>query len=240
MRTLWRLLVVSLVIVAAPAAAQQFVVPPLARVVDQANVLSPATREQLTRLLAEHERQSSNQVVVVTLATLGGLDIADAGLRLGREWRLGTKQHNNGALLVVVPSERRLRIEVGYGLEGTLPDARANQIINTEIVPRFRAGDFEGGIVKGTVAIIAAIEGSYQPPRESATKQLLIMWPLFFVGAVILIALYANYRLGGFSGDRRGVRGFLGSIRTSSSSGGGGSWSGGGGSFGGGGASGRW
>lgn len=261
MRALRRLLVLVLLVVAPTAAgAQSFVAPPLARVVDQANVLSAATREQLTRLLAEHERRNSNQVVVVTLASLGGLAIEDAALQLGRAWRLGTRQHSNGALLVVAPGERKLRIEVGYGLEGNLPDARAFQIINTEIVPRFKAGDIEGGIVKGTLAIIASIEGSYQPPQESVTKTLVGMMPLLFVGALILIALYANYRSGGGGGggSARGrspygrrmgpwgsgptiippqAGGSWGGSGHRSSSGG---FSGGGGSFGGGGATGSW
>ena len=241
----------------APAAAQSFRVPPLARVVDQANVLSPAAREQLTRLLAEHERRNSNQIVVVTLATLGGVDIAEAGLRLGREWKLGTKQYSNGALLIVVPSERKLRIEVGYGLEGNLPDGRAFQIINTEIVPRFRAGDIEGGILKGTMAVIAAVEGTYQPPKTAAAPDGGELLPALFVLVLAVVVIVAVYRNGGFGGgggsggiSRYGRRSSswgsgpvilmppMGGRGGGSSSGG--SWSGGGGSFGGGGASGSW
>jgi uncharacterized protein len=241
-----------------PAAAQQFTVPPLARVVDQANVLSPATREQLTRLLAEHERRNSNQIVVVTLATLGDLDIAEAGLRLGREWKLGTKQHSNGVLLIVAPAERKLRIEVGYGLEGDLPDGRAFQIINTEIVPRLRAGDIEGGILKGTMAVIAAVEGTYQPPQTTPAQSGIELGPAVFVLVLAMVVIIALYNNGGFGGGGPGGGRMSRYGRRSAGWGtgpvvlmppmmggrggrsGGGGWSGGGGSFGGGGASGSW
>jgi len=257
-RALRTVLCFVLLVVATTASAQQFQIPPLARVVDQANVLSPATREQLTRLLGEHERRSSDQIVVVTLAALGGLDIAEAGLQLGRAWKLGTRQNSNGVLLVVVPAERKLRIEVGYGLEGSLPDARAFQIINSEIVPRFRTGDLEGGILKGTLAIIAAVEGTYQAPKDAATGSGAELLPFLFVlglGVVLLVVLYRNGgRMGGPGagggvspyGRRTGRWGggpmiILPPSRGGwSSGGGGGSWSGGGGSFGGGGASGSW
>lgn len=268
MTPLRRLVAIVLVVVAAvvapatfpsPATAESFVVPPLARVVDQANVLSPATREQLDRLLAEHEKRGSNQVVVVTLGSLGGLDIAEAGLRLGRAWRLGTRQHSNGALLVVAPAERKVRIEVGYGLEGNLPDARAFQIIDREILPRFRAGDLEGGILKGALAIVASIEGSYQPPKAAGGLDGGDLAPLILVIVLALVVVVAIYRNGGFGGGSGG-RGPWGSSpygRRHGSWGrgpmivlpggswggggrGGGGFSGGGGSFGGGGATGSW
>ncbi len=246
-----------LLVLATTAGAQQLQIPPLARVVDQANVLSPATREQLTRVLTEHERRSSDQIVVVTLAALGGLDIAEAGLQLGRAWKLGTKQNSNGVLLVVVPAERKLRIEVGYGLEGSLPDARAFQIINTEIIPRLRAGDLEGGVLKGTLAIIAAVEGTYQAPKAAESgggAELLPFLLVLGLGVVLLVVLYRNGGRMGAPGagggvspyGRRGGRWGAGPMiilppsRGGWSSGGGGGWSGGGGSFGGGGASGSW
>ena len=255
-RALRAVLCFVLLTLATTTGAQQFQVPPLARVVDQANVLSPATREQLTRLLTEHERRSSDQIVIVTLATLGGLDIAEAGLQLGRAWKLGTKQNSNGVLLVIVPAERKLRIEVGYGLEGSLPDARAFQIINSEIVPRLRTGDLEGGVIKGTLAIIAAVEGTYQAPKDAAAGSGADLLPFLFVlglGVVVLVVLYRNGgRMGGPGAGggvspygRRGNRWGSGPMiilppsRGGWSSGGGG-WSGGGGSFGGGGASGSW
>ncbi len=261
MRGLRVVLAFALIVLGTVAAAQQLRVPPLARIVDQAAVLSPATREQLDRLLAEHEKRSSNQIVVVTLPSLGGLDIAEAGLQLGRAWKLGTKQNSNGVLLVIAPAERKLRIEVGYGLEGNLPDARAFQIINTEIVPRLRAGDLEGGVIKGTLAIIAAVEGSYQAPKDQAAGSGFELLPIVFVlglGVVILIVLYRNGgRMGGPGGGsgwgaspygRRNGRWGGGPVVILPPSGGGwsggrsggGSWSGGGGSFGGGGASGSW
>jgi uncharacterized protein len=228
----------------AALAAPQF--PPLSgRVVDQANILSPSTEAKLTELLAEHERKTSNQVVVVTLASLQGYDIADYGVQLGRAWKLGQADRNNGAILIVAPKERLVRIEVGYGLEGALPDARASQIIFQEIIPRFRAGDVEGGVVQGTLAILGSIEGTYTPKPASPVASIdpsvipILMIVAFFVFMVIFNGYSRGAGRRGFGAapvyfpGRWGGGGFSGG-----SSGGG--FSGSGGSFGGGGASGRW
>jgi uncharacterized protein len=231
----------------AAQAAPQF--PPLSgRVVDQANILSPSTEAKLTELLAEHERKTSNQVVVVTLASLQGYDIADYGVQLGRAWKLGQADRNNGAILIVAPKERLVRIEVGYGLEGALPDARASQIIFQEIIPRFRAGDVEGGVVQGTLAILGAIEGTYTPKPASPVASIdpsvipILMIVAFFVFMVIFNGYTSGARRrGGWGGPMIIPGGFGGGWggRGGGSSGGGG-FSGSGGSFGGGGASGRW
>jgi uncharacterized protein len=219
------------------------------RVVDQADILSPSTRGKLTELLAEHERKTSNQVVVVTLASLQGYDIADYGVRLGRAWKLGQADRNNGAILMVAPRERLVRIEVGYGLEGALPDARAAMIIQREIIPRFRAGDMEGGIVQGTLAVLGAIEGTYQPrpaaPGPSIDPSLV---PILMIFALFVLMLVLNSYRRGASSNRRGWGGPVILPGGGWGRGGGGSWggrggggfSGSGGSFGGGGASGRW
>lgn len=135
------------------------------RVVDQAGLLSVSTLHRLERELAAHERQTSNQVVVVTIKSLQGVRIADYGYRLGRYWGIGQKGKDNGVLLIVAPNERRVRIEVGYGLEATLTDALSKNIIETVITPRFKKGEMEEGIVKGTEAILAAIAGTYKPNK---------------------------------------------------------------------------
>ena len=108
------------------------------RVVDQAGILSPAVKAELETALAAHENNTTNQVVVVTLKTLGGVNISDYSLKLGRYWGIGQKDKNNGVLLVVAPNDRRVRIEVGYGLEGTITDAFCEVIIDNYIVPEFK------------------------------------------------------------------------------------------------------
>lgn len=141
------------------------------RVVDEANLLSPATRTQLTEHLAQHERETSNQVVVVTLASLRGVTIEDYGYQLGREWGIGQKERDNGALLIIAPAERKLRIEVGYGLEGTLTDAQSHYIIQNVILPRFREKQFEAGVVEGTDALLATLAGTYEPIPQSQPQE---------------------------------------------------------------------
>ncbi len=147
-------------------AAPQF--PPLTgRVVDGANLLSGEERAQLEQQLQQHETLTENQVVVVTLASLGGDEIADYGYQLGRHWGIGQKGKDNGVLLIVAPNEREVRIEVGYGLEGTLTDKLAHDIIQNRILPRFRGGSYAGGIRDGAEAILAALGGHYQPSRTA-------------------------------------------------------------------------
>ncbi|MCB1877514.1 MAG: TPM domain-containing protein [Chromatiales bacterium] len=128
-----------------------------------------ATRQTITEVLAAHEKATGNQLVVVTLKSLNGMDIADYGYQLGRHWGIGRKDRNNGVLLIVVPNERKVRIEVGYGLEGALTDALSRTIIDREILPRFKAGDYPNGVKQGVDAILAAIKGEYEAPTRSAT-----------------------------------------------------------------------
>ena len=127
------------------------------RVVDNAELLSTSEHERLTRLLAEHESQTTNQVVVVTLKSLQGYEIEDFGYQLGRHWGIGQGGKDNGVLLVVAPTERKVRIEVGYGLEGTLTDALSRNIIETRILPAFKNGNYETGIRRGTDGILSAL-----------------------------------------------------------------------------------
>ena len=148
---------------ALPAAAQDF--PALTgRVVDAAKIIPDATEAELNAKLEALEAQSQRQLVVATVPDLQGYDIADYGYRLGRAWGIGDQERNDGALLIVAPAERKVRIEVGYGLEGYLTDALSALIIQNAILPRFRSGDMPGGIVAGTDAIIQQL----QLPEEEA------------------------------------------------------------------------
>ena len=119
------------------------------RVNDNARILSEATRNSLSEKLKEHEIRTTNQVVILTVPSLEGESIEDYAYKVFNEWKLGQKDKDNGILIVVVPDERRMRIEVGYGLEGTLPDILAGRIIQNIMAPRFRDGDFDTGITEG-------------------------------------------------------------------------------------------
>ena len=158
------LLATLLALLASPVAAQSF--PALTgRVVDQANILPAETEAQLTAELAALETQSNRQLVVATVSSLEGYVISDYGDRLGREWWIGQEGEDNGAILLVAPNERRVRIEVGYGLEGYLTDALSSLIIQNAILPRFREGDMPGGVVAGAQAITSQLQ---LPPEEAA------------------------------------------------------------------------
>ncbi len=141
------------------------------RVVDDASLFSATQKTELESVLENHENNTSNQIVVVTLKSLEGYDIRDYGLELGRAWGIGQKDKNNGVLLIIAPNERKVSIEVGYGLEGALPDATAKSIIDQEILPYFKEGDYFGGAKFGLDAIISAIKGEYITyENESSSK----------------------------------------------------------------------
>jgi uncharacterized protein len=254
---------------AAPAAAQTY--PPLTgRVVDQADLLNPQQEAELTQKLEALERASSRQLVVLTVPDLQGREIEEYGVGLGRAWGIGQRQANNGVILIVAVQERKMRIEVGYGLEGIMTDALSSQIINRDIRPRFRDNDYPGGINAGVDAIIQQLqappEAAEQRVRQAADSQRhrrgggsfvpLIFWVIVFV--FIIFSLVRRGIGGRRYRGRRGRRGPViiwgpglgggwgggssswGSGGGSSWGGGGGGFSGGGGSFGGGGASGGW
>ncbi|HEX8232540.1 MAG TPA: TPM domain-containing protein [Caulobacteraceae bacterium] len=124
------------------------------RVVDGANLLSPANEAGLTARLQTLEDQTGRQLVVATVPSLQGYEIEEYGYQLGRAWGIGQKGQNNGALLIVAPNEKKVRVEVGYGLEPVLTDALSSVILQQRVLPRFRAGDMEGGVVSGTEALI--------------------------------------------------------------------------------------
>ena len=143
---------------ARPATPAGYDFPALSgRVVDAANLLPPQSRTAIAGKLAALEQRTGHQFVVVTVPGLGGHSIADYGVTLGRTWRIGRKDINDGVLLIVAPAERKVRIEVGYGLEQALRDEEAKVIIDSAILPAFRAGDFPRGIAAGVDGVIREI-----------------------------------------------------------------------------------
>ncbi|MGD8885208.1 MAG: TPM domain-containing protein [Gammaproteobacteria bacterium] len=142
------------------------------RVVDKAGLLSASSKSQLISALEQHEQATTNQVVVVTVNSLQGYTIEEYGYQLGRHWGIGQGERDNGVLLIVAPNERKVRIEVGYGLEGTLTDALSHNIIQSRILPNFRKNNYDNGIVQGTTAIIAALQGTYKPAKTSGNVSL--------------------------------------------------------------------
>jgi uncharacterized protein len=258
---IWLFLLSLLVLfLAAPIHAQEF--PKLSgRVVDAANLLPPNEEAALTQKLAALEQASTRQLVVVTIPDLQGYPIEEYGYRLGRAWGIGQAEANNGAIMIVAPNERKVRVEVGYGLEPILTDALSSIIIQTQILPAFRDGNYPAGIMAGADAIIAQLQAppelAEQRVMEAAAQQRESeeggsIFPLIFWGAVMVFMIIPMFR-GGRRGRRYrrgglpimiwgpGMGGFGGSSGSSWGGGGGfGGFSGGGGSFGGGGASGGW
>ncbi len=176
------------------------------RIIDQANLLSNEQKSELDQKLAAHEAASSNQIVIVTVKSLEGFDIADYALHLGRKWGIGTEEKSNGVLLLVAPNERKVRIEVGYGLEGALPDSLAGTIVRGNILPSFRESEYPRGINNGVTAIEEAIRGEYTPPanaiknKEGSRNSSPIerFFPLFFIGFIGLTQVakrFANNRV---------------------------------------------
>jgi len=246
----------ALIFCIGPAAAAEPVYPQLSgRIVDDADLLSAADRAELDAELKALEDKSSDQVVVVTLPSLQGFTIEDFGYQLGRHWGIGTKEKDNGVLLIVAPNERKVRIEVGRGLEPILTDAMSNVIINGAILPRFRNGDYAGGIKEGAKGIELVLTGDAAELAERVKGRhdaddpkidwlVVIFWTL-----IILWFIWVTWRSTQRSAYRRGSGpifipgpGWGGGSGGSDwgGGGGGGGFSGGGGSFGGGGASGSW
>lgn len=259
------LAVCAALLVPAAATAQTF--PELTGpVVDQAGIIPADTEARLAEKLTALKLQSQRELVVVTLGSLEGYEISDYGYRLGRAWGLGDKERNDGAILIVAPNERKLRIEVGYGLEPVLTDGLSSLIINQQIVPRFKAGDMPGGIEAGTDAIIQQLKLPPDQAQQVAAKAQqqasqqgegipfgVVIWLIIFFLFFILPIIRGGRRARRYRGSGLGpvivwdvLNAAAHASRSSggwgSSGGGGGgiSWGGGGGSFGGGGASGSW
>jgi uncharacterized protein len=226
------------------------------RVVDQAGVMSAASKSDVEAKSKALEDKSGIQLVVATVKSLQGSDIETYANQLARFWKLGEANKNNGVLLLVAPNEHKVRIEVGYGLEGTLTDALSSVIIASAILPRFKTNDYSGGIERGVDGIISVLSGDsaeWQPKpsvRNDKAEAIDGLLPLLFTLFLIFFVWYLIRNAGGGRppgpGSRSGPIIFPGGWGGSSDWGGGGGggfgggFSGGGGSFGGGGASGSW
>ena len=222
------------------------------RVVDQADILSQDAVTHVTAISTALEQKTHDQLVVVTLKSLEGDDIADYGYKLGRHWGIGQKGKNTGVLLIIAPNERKVRIEVGYGLEGALTDAQSVLIIDNIMKPAFRRGDYDGGTLAGAAAISQvlgvenadvknALSQEAAPHAEDDFGVFPFLIALFVFGLVVsgflspLLLMGGRWGGGGWGGGFGG-----GGFSGGGGFGGGGGFSGGGGSFGGGGASGSW
>ncbi len=176
---------------AMPGALYALAPPPLkGRVNDYAAMLSASTARALSISLQELEQSDSTQIVVLTIPSLDGEPLEGFSLRVAEQWRIGQKGHDNGALLLIAKKERKVRIEVGYGLEGTLTDIAAGRIIRNVIVPRFRAGDFDRGVLDGVQAMVAAVRGEYSAAdKRTADGREKMNWNAVTFALFIFLAL---------------------------------------------------
>ncbi len=241
---------------------------PASYVNDYAQILSSSAKAHLEEKLMVFEKETSNQVVVAIFKSLEGASLEDFSIKIAEKWKIGSKKNDNGVILLIFKDDRDVRIEVGYGLEGALPDATARMIIQNEIVPSFRSADFDGGVEKAVTAIMQATRGEYKPDTQTSADAFMekngwvfyLAMILYFLVPYILYAgvLVAGFAFGGISGLAiafavvvvleivRRILSVMSHGTTYSGHGRSGGWSsggfggGGGGSFGGGGASGKW
>ena len=232
------------------------------RVNDRAGVLSGEARQRLERELEQYQQKSGHQFALLTLKSLEGDPLEDFSMRVVERWKLGDKARDNGLLLLVVTRDRKVRVEVGYGLEGTITDALSSRVIRNVIAPAFRKGDYEGGIERAFEALMAAdFGGKVDIPEAAPVTSPRGAPPIGIVGIVLLLLIFGPFVAAGAFLSRGASRGYGrrrggwdswsaggfggggfggGSFGGGSFGGGGGGFSGGGGSFGGGGASGSW
>ena len=210
------------------------------RVNDYGAMISAPVRAELETTLQQFETAESTQIVILTIPSLQGEPIENFSIRVAESWKIGHKGSDNGVLLIVSRDEHKVRIEVGYGLEGSLTDLLAGRIVQDDIAPAFKAGQFDAGFTKGVSSIIAAVHGEYKAKPQARGKGK----PSFPLLTLILLVIYFISQI--FRGHRGGPMasgglggGFFGG-GFGSGGGGGGGFGGGGGGFGGGGASGDW
>ena len=260
MRALLSALVVAVLLLggAAGFGAEALPPPPAAYFNDYASLVSAGDAQRLDAKLRRFAEETSTQVVVVVFKSLPAASLEDFSVRAAQAWRVGRKDWDNGAVLFVFVDDRKMRIETGYGLEGALPDQLAARILDLEVRPRFRAGDWAGGLEAGIDAILAATRGEYKaPPPKKAEGVPLVAILIILIFVILLLWLAsqgARHMPAGRTYDRRGPRrdgsywgggswgggGWSGGGGGGGGSFGGGGFSGGGGSFGGGGASSSW
>jgi len=228
---------VLLLLLLPPPSVALDVPPATGYVVDRAGLLSPGTRLKLEQFLENFEKSDSTQLAVLTIPSLEGEALEGYAIKVAENWGIGQKGKDNGALLLVAKAERKVRIEVGYGLEGRLTDLLAGRIIDYEITPRFKQGDFDGGVITGVASMAEAVRGEYQGTGRAGGKKGDNPWGilalLFFLGPGLML-------LGGPSNHRRRGGFWIGGPPFGGGGSGGGFGGFGGGGFGGGGSSGSW
>lgn len=257
---IWLSFLLLVTVVGVAGAETQFEVPALTGpVVDQAGMFRASTRQQLSNYLRRIFEQGGAQIQVATVPTLGGLSIEEASIKITDKWQLGNKKDDRGILILFAPTERKVRIEVGQGLEGNVPDVIANRIIREVIVPRMRSGDSDRAAVDAVMAVLHYTDPQLLDPSEHKAdgptghrekRGGLIMFFFIFLAVVfVILPMFSRrwrYALAGAVGSSglgsggwgSGRGGFGGGSWGSGGSGGG--WSGGGGGFSGGGSSGGW
>lgn len=204
LRVGWRAACVAALLLAAEPALAEVAVPPLtARVTDQADLLSPAQEQALESKLATFERETSHQIALLTVPTLEGEPIESYALRAAERWQLGQKGLDNGMLLVVASQDRQARVEVGYGLEGVVPDAVAKRVLEDVLFPRLRTGDFAGGLDAAADALMQAARGEEIPAERRPDARLRPRAALDALPTVFFVALLASLFAAPF---RRGAR----------------------------------
>ena len=246
---MYRLFAILVLLLGFRLFAQEVIPPaPTAYFNDYAHAVSTGTAAQLNRTLEDFERQTSEQILVAVFSTMqSDSSIEDYTVRVARSWQAGQKGKNNGAVLFVFVQDHKMFLQVGYGLEGVLPDALCKRIIDEQIAPRFKAGDFDGGLTAGVLSILAATKGEYKGTgstvadgkmQHGSTSPFVGLGFIVFIVIIIFFArgsgMFLPWLLLSSSGSSRGWGG------GGFSGGGGGGFSGGGGSFGGGGAGGSW
>jgi uncharacterized protein len=213
---------------------------------DEANILSAQAKAELEYMLKTERDSTSNQIAVLIVPTLNGDDISRYAVEVFEKWKLGKAEKDNGALFLIAVNDRKMRIEVGYGLEGVLTDAVSGRINRNEVAPRFRTGDYDGGVKAGVNAIIQTIKGEYkneEPPQQRKRKR---GTPISTIIILLIIIFIASRRRGGGGGSGgywaagSMLGGGFGGSSSSWGGGGGGSDFGGGGGSGGGGSSDSW
>jgi uncharacterized protein len=261
----WLIFLLFLPLLALPACAAETIPPSPSPhyIIDAAHVVSPPTLQSIDQQLQQVERDTSNQIVVAIYPKMqSNDDIAAYAVRVFQAWHIGQKGKDNGVLLLVFIDDRKMNITTGYGLEGALPDATCKQIIENEIKPRFKTGDYDGGIRAGVTAILAATRGEYKGTGHTRLDYTALIVPGLFIGLIVLMVFAGMIRaiygttyssrgrvpswvipfiyLSSMSSSGRSGGGYSSGGGGWSGGGGGGGFSGGGGSTGGGGASGSW